>query len=587
MPGKPAARVGDMTAHGGTITGPGVPTVLIGKMPAATMGDMHVCPMMIPGTPPIPHVGGPIILGSTGVFIGKKPAARMGDSVVCGLPPSSIILGCMTVLIGEAGSGSQAGSAASAAAAAANGVTTPGALKAMEVPKPAESKVESHAIDLEFNDAGGKPIKGVVFRMKDPNGQMVHGASDSNGKWHSGAYSKAGSATVTVLCVHSVTCDKAKLAADEVCKIKAKADGYADGEVAMVYISLVDAEGLVESFDLASGTVRGGEVEIEWTMMAPRLERAAISRENKAPFEGLLFQVVVGFQCARTKQVELVVKSAALKIQASLIEVPDTLFHHDSAVPCLDSEGILAEALSYVINYAADHPSEELVILGHADTSGKIAYNYDLSEKRAVAVKSILDLDVVAWMSSAGKQNKVEDIQACLKSLASSHQWSCDPGAIDGSLGPKTEKAIQAFQQACNNLYHLGLTVDGKFTAPCWQALHRVICGKVSQFLLGVQDTLTQDYPTWNRPHYGYSDGDGVYPCSESFPIEQSLKDNYRSKTNRRIEFAFIPKGRLRLVPPKDRAKKLTSKECAIYDSAVTSIQVFPDPNRDGFHFSD
>lgn len=36
MPGKPAARLTDMTAHGGTITGPGVPTVLIGKMPAAT-----------------------------------------------------------------------------------------------------------------------------------------------------------------------------------------------------------------------------------------------------------------------------------------------------------------------------------------------------------------------------------------------------------------------------------------------------------------------------------------------------------------------------------------------------------------------
>ncbi len=47
--GKPAARIGDMTAHGGVITGPGCPTVLIGKMPAATMGDMHVCPMVTPG----------------------------------------------------------------------------------------------------------------------------------------------------------------------------------------------------------------------------------------------------------------------------------------------------------------------------------------------------------------------------------------------------------------------------------------------------------------------------------------------------------------------------------------------------------
>ena len=39
----PAARVGDMTAHPGVITGPGVATVLIGGMPAAVVGDLHTC----------------------------------------------------------------------------------------------------------------------------------------------------------------------------------------------------------------------------------------------------------------------------------------------------------------------------------------------------------------------------------------------------------------------------------------------------------------------------------------------------------------------------------------------------------------
>src|SRR5512136_2841755 len=97
--GKPAARVGDMTAHGGTITGPGCPTVLIGKMPAARMADMHVCPMLTPGVPPIPHVGGPIIAtGAPTVLIGKMPAATLGDMAICVGPPSTIILGCMTVL---------------------------------------------------------------------------------------------------------------------------------------------------------------------------------------------------------------------------------------------------------------------------------------------------------------------------------------------------------------------------------------------------------------------------------------------------------------------------------------------------------
>jgi len=33
-----AVRVADVTNHGGTVTGPGVPTVLIGGMPAAVAG---------------------------------------------------------------------------------------------------------------------------------------------------------------------------------------------------------------------------------------------------------------------------------------------------------------------------------------------------------------------------------------------------------------------------------------------------------------------------------------------------------------------------------------------------------------------
>jgi len=98
--GKAAARMGDMTAHGGTIVA-GCPMVLIGGMPAARMGDMHVCPMLNPGTPPPHHVGGPVVLGSAGVLIGGMPAARMGDMATCAGPPDTIVAGCPTVLIGE------------------------------------------------------------------------------------------------------------------------------------------------------------------------------------------------------------------------------------------------------------------------------------------------------------------------------------------------------------------------------------------------------------------------------------------------------------------------------------------------------
>ena len=68
---------------------------------AACMGDMSVCPQVTPGTPPIPHVGGPITgPGCPTVLIGGRPAAIAGDIAVCVGPPDSIAIGSATVLIG-------------------------------------------------------------------------------------------------------------------------------------------------------------------------------------------------------------------------------------------------------------------------------------------------------------------------------------------------------------------------------------------------------------------------------------------------------------------------------------------------------
>lgn len=70
--------------------------------PAARLTDMHVCPMVTPAVPPIPHVGGPIVgPGCPTVLIGGLPAATMGDQAVCVGPPDVIVKGSFTVLIGN------------------------------------------------------------------------------------------------------------------------------------------------------------------------------------------------------------------------------------------------------------------------------------------------------------------------------------------------------------------------------------------------------------------------------------------------------------------------------------------------------
>jgi uncharacterized Zn-binding protein involved in type VI secretion len=69
--------------------------------PAARLTDMHVCPMVTPALPPIPHVGGPVVgPGVPTVIIAKMPAAVVGDNCVCVGPPDTIVKGSSTVMIG-------------------------------------------------------------------------------------------------------------------------------------------------------------------------------------------------------------------------------------------------------------------------------------------------------------------------------------------------------------------------------------------------------------------------------------------------------------------------------------------------------
>lgn len=86
----PAASAGDGESAG-ICSGGG------GGRPQARISAMHVCPMV---TGVVPHVGGLIALGYPTVLVGNMPAARIGDMVTCVGPPDSIIMGSATVVIG-------------------------------------------------------------------------------------------------------------------------------------------------------------------------------------------------------------------------------------------------------------------------------------------------------------------------------------------------------------------------------------------------------------------------------------------------------------------------------------------------------
>ncbi len=209
--GKPAARVGDMHVcpmvtpgvppipHvGGPILPPGVPTVLIGGMPAAVSGGMATC------------VGPPdsIVLGSMGVMIGGMPAARMGDTCAHG---GTIVMGLPTVRIGEMmpgappvafaapglpgtpGMGTSKGASEDESAqvkamktAASRGAPfcemCSQAQKAEAASSGSGKQSKKSFLEIDLKDDEGKPVAGEQYRIELPDGTIKEGVTGIDGK---------------------------------------------------------------------------------------------------------------------------------------------------------------------------------------------------------------------------------------------------------------------------------------------------------------------------------------------------------------------------------------------------------------------
>jgi len=194
--------------------------------PAARISDMHVCPMVTPGLPPIPHVGGPVAMGCPTVIIGGMPAARVGDITTCVGPPDpiamgsptviiggmpaarvgdmtthggTIVVGCPTVLIGDAGGGGGGGGAGAGAGVAGVPAAAPppqvvaayasgtpaqvASVPASQVGplQPKQEKKEKTWIGIILKDFDGSPIPDQDFQITLDGGQVLSGRTDAKG----------------------------------------------------------------------------------------------------------------------------------------------------------------------------------------------------------------------------------------------------------------------------------------------------------------------------------------------------------------------------------------------------------------------
>lgn len=253
--GQPAARMFDQTAHGGIIL-MGFPLVLIGGMPAARVGDMHVCPMLNPGVTPPPHVGGPINKGSASVKIGGMPAARVGDTLVCSGPPDTIAMGCTTVLIGDAMSG---GAGAGGSGSGKGGVAAAAASE--------DQTPEGHFLKVAVVDSANFPITGAEYELTGPSGNqsvapLMGGVQQAN--------VDAGSHDIEIRAIKSAKWDKRTAKVGEKVKMTAETTGIPAGEKATLEVHVKDSAFPDAVLKVINTKVQGDKIEGEWELVVDK-----------------------------------------------------------------------------------------------------------------------------------------------------------------------------------------------------------------------------------------------------------------------------------------------------------------------------
>ncbi len=257
--GKPAARMGDMTVHGGSIV-VGCPTVLIGGKPAARVGDMHTCPMQTPAPAPVPHVGGPILPpGAVTVLIGGVPAACVGDMATCVGPPDTIAPpGEPTVLIGPGGGGGAGAGTPGAGGAQQEGAEGDEAGASTEL----TDEGEEHFLHVDFVDKGGFPVMGVAYSLAKSGSTVDEGVLTGRVK-KTGI--EAGSYDIELRVISRAEWSVEEAAVGDVVQLKADCSGMEPGTPATLTIYLRDLNAPDRKIRVVESEVDGDKIEADWT----------------------------------------------------------------------------------------------------------------------------------------------------------------------------------------------------------------------------------------------------------------------------------------------------------------------------------
>lgn|GEM_PF-1134643 len=238
------------------------------------------------------------------------------------------------------------------------------------------------------------------------------------------------------------------------------------------------------------------------------------------------------------------------------------------------------KALALVFRQIEVEPTHRMVVAGHTDTSGEDSMNFELSRLRADGVRCLLTGDREEWARLSYGRHRVEDYQQIMLYFATERRWNTNPGPIDNVWGSKTKAATKEFFSQVGIAPAMAVAVGNNpsksWPIQAWQAVYDLYI----EDLAGALGEDTDQFKA-RQSSIGSKFIDPrkmIVACGESFPVDDTDKDNYRSQLNRRVEVLFFDKDDApSLTCPHQTRTKHTKEECPIWcDHHITRNYIEP-----------
>ncbi len=252
------------------------------------------------------------------------------------------------------------------------------------------------------------------------------------------------------------------------------------------------------------------------------------------------------------------------KVKASsLIEIQGGVFNTNGVIPCLDVDGALLSALCKTYRYFGEWPDKEMVIFSHTDVTNESQHNFDVSEKRAQAVKALLTNDESLWKNIASADGTDLDCQSILKTLVKEHGWSIDSEVEDGAPSDSASFSLVSFKEKYNQKFEKNIAVDDSLQGETWPALLDVVYALALQGADVSQSDVHLQF---------FSENNGLFPCGELCPKESIGLDGLKSTSDRRVEIHFHDTPNAPQLPKP--AIDMETKDISSYDQSITEIEI-------------